>query len=102
QSTGGFQDRSAVSVATLNRYGFTVGNLDDATLLNTQWSRLSAAQLATLAARGVAPPYPSFPTSGPFAATVLQGLKPFPQFSSVISPAAPLGKSWYDSMQLQV
>ena len=100
-TTPGFQDLNAISVATLNHYGFTVGNLDDATLLNTQWSRLSAAQLATLAARGVTPPYPSFPTSGPFAATVLQGLKPFPQFSSVISPVAPQGKSWYDSLQLQ-
>src|ERR1019366_945921 len=49
----------------------------------------------------VTPPSPSFPTSGPFAATVLQGLKPFPQFSSVISPVAPQGKSWYDSLQLQ-
>lgn len=97
----GFQDLNAVSVATLNKYGFTVGNLDDATLLNTQWSRLSAAQLATLNARGVTPPYPSFPTTGVFAATVLQGLKPFPQFSSVISPVAPQGKSWYDSLQLQ-
>jgi Carboxypeptidase regulatory-like domain len=102
QATAGFQDINAVSVATLNHYGFTVGNLSDATLLNTLWSNLTAAQLATLAARGVTPPYPSFPTSGPFAATVLQGLKPFPQFSSVIAPTAPQGKSWYDSVQLQM
>jgi hypothetical protein len=102
QSTAGFQDLNAVSPATLSQYGFTVGNLDDATLLNTQWSRLSTAQLQTLAARGVTVPYASFPISGPFAATVLQGLKPFPQFSSVIAPAAPQGKSWYDSLQLQM
>lgn len=100
QSTGGFQDLNAVSVQTLNHYGFNVGNLADATLLNTQFSRLSGAQLATLAARGVGAPYAGFPTSGPFAQTVLQSLKPFPQFSSVIAPAAPLGKSWYDSLQL--
>ena len=102
QSTGGFQDLNAVSAATLSHYGFTVGDLNDATLLNTQFSRLSPAQSATLAARGVGIPYSSFPTSGPFAATVLQSLKPFPQFSSVIAPAAPIGKSWYDALQLQV
>jgi hypothetical protein len=101
QNTGLFQDLNAVSPAILAKNGFTIGNLDDATLLNTQWSRLSAAQLATLAASDVTPPYASFPVSGPFAATVLQGLKPFPQFSSVIAPTAPQGKSWYDSLQLQ-
>ena len=108
QSTGGtaanfgFQDLNAVSEETLRRYGFRVGDLNDATLLNTQFSRLSPAQSATLAARGVGLPYSSFPVSGPFAATVLQALKPFPQFSSVISPVAPLGRSWYDSLQLQL
>jgi hypothetical protein len=99
--TPGFQDINAVSVATLSHYGFTVGNLADATLLNTQFNRLSPAQTATLAARGVAIPYSGFPTTGPFAQTVLQSLKPYPQFSSVISPVAPLGKSWYDSVQIQ-
>ncbi|MCU1339042.1 MAG: hypothetical protein JWO19_4623 [Bryobacterales bacterium] len=98
----GFQDLNAVSVDTLKRYGFTVGDLNDATLLNTQFNRLSPAQASTLAARGVGLPYSSFPTSGPFAATVLQSLKPFPQFSSVISPVAPMGKSWYDSLQLSL
>ena len=98
----GFQDLNAVSVDTLKRNGFTVGNLDDATLLNTQFNRLSPQQAATLAARGVGLPYAGFPTSGPFAQTVLQSLKPFPQFNSVISPLAPLGRSWYDSLQLQL
>ena len=87
---------------TLNRYGFTVGNLDDATLLNTRWSALSASQLATLQQRGVGIPYPSYPTTGTTAGTVLQALKQYPQFSSAISPAAPMGKSWYDSAQLQL
>jgi hypothetical protein len=100
-TTPGFQDINAVSVATLNHYGFTVGNLADATLLNTQFSRLSPSQIATLAARGVTIPYSGFPTTGVFAQTVLQSLKPYPQFSSVISPVAPLGRSWYDSVQIQ-
>jgi hypothetical protein len=102
QSTGGFQDLNAISVDTLNHYGFTVGNLSDATLLSTSWSNLTAAQRATLASRGVTAPYASFPVSGPFVQTVLQALKPFPQFSSVIAPAAPMGKSWYDSVQMQM
>lgn len=98
----GFQDLNAVSPQLLQHYGFTVGNLDDANLLNTQWNRLTQSQLATLAARGVGVPYAGFPTSGPFVQTVLQAIKPFPQFSSVISPVSPLGKSWYDSVQLQL
>ncbi len=43
--------------------------------------------------------YNRFPLPWKF---VLQSLKPFPQFSSVIAPAAPMGRSWYDSLQLQL
>jgi hypothetical protein len=36
------------------------------------------------------------------AATVAQSVRPFPQFSSGLTPSwAPLGKTWYDSLQIK-
>jgi hypothetical protein len=88
-----------MSEQLLNRYGFTVGNAADATLLNTQIGQLTVAQKATLASRGVGLPYSSFPANQ----TVLQSLLPFPQYSNNLNPAsAPLGKTWYDALQTTV
>ena len=93
QSTGGFQDFNAVSEQLLAKYGFNVNSTADATLLT---STLANANRATLAARGVVLPYSSFPTTQ----TVLQSIKPYPQYNTALSPAAPMGKIWYDSLQL--
>ena len=101
-ATTGFQDFNAVSPAVLSRYGFTIGNLADATILNQRFDLLNAAQKSTLAARGVTIPYSSFPVSGTSAQTVLQSIKPYPQYANAISPTSPLGRSWYDSLQLTV
>src|SRR4029078_12722291 len=65
QGAAVFQDFNAIGVDTLKRFGFTVGDLNDATLLN---STLSAAlanptQASTLAARGIVLPYPSLQKS---------------------------------------
>ncbi|MBZ5583045.1 MAG: TonB-dependent receptor [Acidobacteriia bacterium] len=46
-------------------------------------------------AAGFKKPYANFPSTG----TVLQALKPFPQFSGIGSSYAPLGKTWYDAFQ---
>lgn len=71
----------------------------EAQLLTTNLANLSAAQRATLAARGIVMPYASFPTSQ----TVRQSLLPYPHYSGLMNPsAAPLGNSWYDSMQITV
>lgn len=43
-------------------------------------------------------PYASFPQS----ATLAQGLRPYPQFGNIPLVWAPLGKSWYDSLQAKV
>jgi len=53
-----------------------------------------------LASRGVTlTPYANYSTGQ----TVRQSLLPFPQYSSSINPAqAPLGKTWYDALQLNV
>jgi len=94
-SAGGLAPVNSMSQQLLAKYGFTVGNVPDGTALSTQLG----PQLGTLAGRGVALPYASFPTNQ----TVLQSLLPFPQFTGNISPtAAPLGKTWYDSLQATV
>ena len=50
-------------------------------------------------ARGFRPPYPGFPAT----ATVAQALRPYPQFNGALTPMwAPLGNSWYDSLQVKV
>jgi hypothetical protein len=97
QDAGGIVSHNAVSQQSLSRYGFNVGNLDDATMLNAQVRNLTSAQASTLRTRGVVLPYASFPTTQ----TVFQSIRPYPQYSGGISPSsAPLGKSWYDSLQV--
>jgi hypothetical protein len=99
QSAGAMVSHNAVSEELLRNYGFTVGNIDDANLLNTRLDRLSTAQRSTLTARGVFLPYTGFPQTQ----TVFQSLRQFPQYSSGINPtSAPLGKSWYDAFQIQI
>ena len=61
---------------------------------------LSATLGSTLGkASGVPLPYPTFPTSS----TVLQALRPYPQVNGSVSVnGAPLGASWYNSLQVKV
>src|SRR5581483_7623746 len=97
---GALAPANVISQDLLTRYGFTIGNPTDAGILNTQIGNLTAGQKALLAARGVGLPYSTFPINQ----TVLQSLYPFPQYSVVagagLAPsAAPLGKTWYDSLQ---
>jgi hypothetical protein len=90
---------NAVSPATLQSLGFTdLTSKTQSALLTTPISSLSVAQKQQLAAQGVnLQPYPGFPTSQ----TVLQAIKPFPQYTGLLTPAgAPLGKNWYDALQL--
>jgi hypothetical protein len=96
---------NALSSATLAKYGFTdFSSATDAAILQSSISRLSAGQQAILASRGVGLPYGNFPTSQ----TVLQSLRDYPQYSNTSATAingiavAPLGKTWYDSFQLNV
>jgi hypothetical protein len=96
---------NAVSQQILAKYGFgDFNSASDAALLGATISSLSAAQRAALAARGMSLiPYGGFPTNQ----TVRQALMPYPQFSTItgvgITPSgAPLGKSWYDSLQVTV
>jgi hypothetical protein len=92
----GFND---ISQSLLNQYGFTIGDPNDKALLTTPYKQLNAAQLSTLASRGVGLPYAGFDTNQ----TVRQLIRPFPQYTTaVFSSGAPLGKTWYDALQLTV
>jgi TonB dependent receptor len=92
--------RNAVSPQTLAKYGFTdFTNAAQSALLTTPISRLTAVQQQQLANMGFTLPYANFPTNQ----TVRQALVPFPQYSGLMSSTgAPVGKSWYDSLQLKV
>ena len=84
---------NAISDQTLSAYGISRERPADLTLLASRIDSPAAAQ------RGFTKPYASFPNTG----TVSQAIRPFPQFNSALTPRwSPLGKSWYDSLQVKV
>ncbi len=91
---------NALSQQTLAKYGFTdFTSPSESALLTTPISSLSAVQRQQLADRGWSLPYANFPANQ----TVLQSLKPFPQYTGLLGAAgAPTAKSWYDSLQAKV
>jgi hypothetical protein len=92
-TVGNLVNYDAVSPATLAKYG-----LSDLTDPNVRALLNSTIGSAAAIAAGFKLPYPGFPTT----ASVLQSLRPFPQYSSIAQYQAPLGKSWYDSLQTKV
>jgi len=89
----GLYDINALTPARLKSFGFDVTSAADRTLLI---SRLDSA--AARADARVKIPYAGYPLS----TTVAQSLRPFPQFGSVGLDLAPLGNTWYDSLQAKV
>ena len=89
---------NALSQDTLRAYGFNdFTSATEAKLLTTTVSLLTAAQKATLAARGITGlPYANFPNTQ----TVRQSLLDYPQYSTNGLTGSPLGNTWYDSFQL--
>jgi hypothetical protein len=85
---------NALTPERLVAAGLNISNAADRTLLS------SPLNSATAAARGFnKPPYTGFPLT----ATVAQSLRPFPQFATGLTPQwAPLGRTWYESMQMKV
>ena len=92
-SVGNLINYDAVSPAVLAAHG--LGDLTDA---NTRSLLSSTITSAAAVAAGFKKPYANFPDSG----SVLQSLRPFPQYSGIGQFEAPLGKSWYDSLQVKV
>ena len=83
---------NTVNPATLKAMGLDITN---ATVRNLLTSSITSA---TAAAAGYSKPYSNFPSS----ATVIQSLRPFPQYGTIGSSWAPLGASWYDALQAKV
>jgi hypothetical protein len=90
---GSLVSYDAVSPAVLAAHG--LGDLTNATTRTLLSSTITSA--AAIAA-GFSKPYANFPSSG----TVLQSLRPFPQYSSIAALWEPLGASWYDALQMKL
>ena len=90
----GMLNFNAASYERLKARGLDpINNLADRTLLASSLS--SAASVA----RGFnTAPYAGFPLSQ----TVFQSLRPFPQFTTIPVAYSPLGKTWYDSLQVKL
>ena len=92
-NVGNLINYDAVSPAVLAQYG-----LGDLTNANTRSLLSSTIGSAAAIAAGFKAPYANFPST----ASVLQSLRPFPQYSSIGQYQAPLGDSWYDALQTKV
>jgi hypothetical protein len=73
--------------------GIDINNAADRAILRAQIGSTAAGRFQNKL------PYAGFPTTS----TVAQSLRPYPQFSSGLTPLwAPQGRTWYDSLQLKV
>jgi hypothetical protein len=76
----------------LNTYGLDITNAADRTILNSPLNLAAAGRFQNKL------PYTGFPVTS----TVAQSLRPFPQFSSGLTPTwAPLGETWYNGLQVK-
>ncbi len=87
----GLVDPNGLTIQRLQSFGIDINNAADRSLLTSQIGSAAAA------GRGLRAPYAGFPLT----ATVAQALRPFPQFNTVLPLWAPLGKTWYDSLQIK-
>ena len=85
-------DLNGVTPDSLRARGIDFSSATDRALLTAQ---LGSPQVV---ARGFKAPYAGFPLTQ----SLLQALKPFPQFSNIPVRWSPLGDSWYDSLQTKV
>ncbi|HEX5431938.1 MAG TPA: TonB-dependent receptor [Bryobacteraceae bacterium] len=81
----GLVNINAITPAILSSVGLSLNNPADLALLRTPLAQQSRFGL----------PYAGFP----MFATVAQSLRPYPQFGTITDFNAPLGKTWYDSLQ---
>jgi hypothetical protein len=86
-----------INLNATNPASFTARGIDPATAAG-QALLLSTFASGTPQRNGFNPPYAGFPQS----ATLAQALRPFPQFSNITAFWTPLGKSWYNSLQVKI
>ncbi len=87
----GLVDMNAIPQSRLAAYGLSLDNAADRGILSGFANAAAAVQ------RGFGRPYGNFP----LAQTVAQSLRPFPQYTNISSYWNPLGKTWYDSLQVK-
>jgi len=84
-------DYNGLTEERLKTFGLDIHNPAHRTLLT---SRMDSAAVQ---AAGFRAPYAGFPQSS----TLAQSLRPYPQFGGLTSLWAPLGNTWYDSLQIK-
>jgi hypothetical protein len=82
---------NAIPFSRLQHYGLSLDNAADRALLTSFLSSPTAQQ------RGFGRPYANFP----LGQTVAQSLRPYPQYTTINNYWNPLGKTWYDSLQIK-
>jgi hypothetical protein len=82
---------NALSSARLQADGLSLNNPANLSLL------LSPISSPAVVAAGFTPPYPGFPAN----LSLAQSLRPYPQFGTINYYWAPLGDTWYDSLQIK-
>jgi hypothetical protein len=87
----GLIDVNGLTPERIRSFGLNLDSAADRSLL------IARLDSPTAAARGFRAPYAGYPLS----ATVAQSLRPFPHFASITSLWSPLGKTWYDSLQVK-
>ncbi len=87
----GLNDYNGLTEARIKSAGLDIRTASDRALLT------STIASPAVIARGFTKPYAAFPNT----ATLAQSLRPYPQFANLTSLWAPLGSSWYDSLQMK-
>jgi hypothetical protein len=96
-SPGVLTDPNRVTPEILQAHNFdpTLANQADDNVLISKFNSLTPDQVAHYK---LSPPYPGFSGNN----TVSQMLRPYPQFGSIFNLWAPLGNTWYDSLQAKL
>ncbi len=92
-SNGAINDPNRVRPETLAAHNINLSNAAHRQLMLTPLSSVSAADMATFKL--------SVPFAG-FAGDVAQSLRPFPHAGNIFQLWSPLGRTWYDSMQVNL
>jgi hypothetical protein len=93
-ANGAITDPNRVTPETLAEHNFDLSNFDDRALLLTPLSSVIGTQDAI--DHNLSMPYAGF------GGAVNQSLRPFPHVGNIFMLWAPLGRTWYDSLQVNV
>jgi hypothetical protein len=90
--SNGYANLNALTTSTLENLDLDITDADDRLLLMSPLNSSLASQ------KGYTAPYAGFTMTD----TVAQSLRPYPQYGDILYRWAPIGKTWYDSVQVKV